>query len=77
MKKYTRKGLIRFYEKLTPRSRPCIAYCPIATYLGTSSYDVLAFDLPLAIKIDRACAFDWASLTAAQIVKIAKAAPHV
>ena len=90
MKKYTRKGLIRFFEKLPPRSRPCKEACPIAVFLGAkfiesrmsleaASIEAMEFDPILAERIDLASVTDgmWPKLTAAQIVKIAKAAPHV
>ena len=90
MKKYTRKGLIRFFEKLPPRSRPCKPdVCPIAVFMGPgfiesypapgdASMGAIGFDNCLADFIDEAAGLrGWGSLTAAQIVKIAKAAPHV
>ena len=73
MKRYTRKGLIRFYEKLPPRSRPCQTdVCPIATFMGPKF--VANYPEPADASDDRD---DWTTLTASKIVKIAKAAPHV
>ena len=80
MKRYTRKGLIRFYEKLPLRSRPCKHGCPIAVYMHMeSSTDAAFLDIALTGPIDAAVwdSRGWGNLTAARIVKIAKAAPHV
>ena len=80
MKRYTRKGLIRFYEKLPPSSRPCRWLCPIAVYMHMeSSTDAMVLDPHLTGAIDAASegSSGWGNLTAARIVKIAKAAPHV
>ena len=80
MKKYTRKGLIKFYEKLPPRSRPCKWLCPIAAYMRMeSSSDAVLLDPYFSENIDACSAglVGWGNLTAARIVKIAKAAPHV
>ena len=88
-KKYTRKGLIRYFEKLPPWSRPCREdVCPIATFMGpgfVASYtkpedaSIAAEELDpfLAEEIDIIHGGNWDNLTAARIVKIAKAAPHV
>ena len=92
MKKYTRKGLIRYFEKLPPRSRPCKAgACPIAVFMGpvfitrhvspaAASTTAIGFDPALAGVIDARLdnlIEGWCRLTAARIVKIAKAAPRV
>ena len=80
MKKYTRKGLIRYFEKLPPRSRPCkVGDCPIARYLKLdSSGAALEYDIALAVAFDKDKMHPrWCDYTAAQIVKIAKAARHV
>ena len=77
MKKYSRAKLIRYFEKLPPRSRPCKEACPIATYLGLDwSIDAVRYDQRLAFAID-CLESSWSDLTAARIAKIAKAAPHV
>ena len=82
VKKYTRKGLIRYFEKLPPRSKPCpLHVCPIMAFSDGrfSGFD----DCQLAMRFDHACNIrpigkrGWHNLTAARIVKIAKAAPHV
>ena len=90
MKRYTRKGLIRYFEKLPPKSRPCQTdVCPIATFMGPkfvanypepadASVAAMRFDPLLASAIDASDdRDDWTTLTASKIVKIAKAAPHV
>ena len=94
MKKYTRKGLIRFYEKLPPMSRPCKhGACPIAVFMGPSfiaSYESERVASTAAMWLDQVLAdcIDsvdttvdncdvWPRLTAAEIVELAKAAPHV
>ena len=86
MKKYTRKGLIKFFEKLPPRSRPCKPLnptselrCPIGVFLDDDRWGICAkHDPPVALAFDVVFGIgEWDRLTAAQIVKIAKAAPHV
>ena len=89
MKKYTRKALIRYFEKLPPRSRPCKEACPIATFMGPefinnydspeqASTEAQFLDPALADCIDYSryiCDEPniWRRFTAASIVSIAKA----
>lgn len=78
-KKYSRKALIRFFEKLPPRSKPCKGdYCPIGFFLGiANSYEAAKYDKRLACAVDGASlsAGSWDDLTAARIVKIARSLP--
>lgn len=74
MKRYSRKGLIRFFSKMPPDKRPCNRRCPIATYMnlrGKMPNDRAAnLDSFLADSIDGYG--PWNELTAKEIVELAR-----
>lgn len=90
-KKYSRRGLIQFFARRAPQSKPCRdGRCPIATYMDLThsdvppgsglNYEALQHDPPLATAVDTACysgpdGARWGMLTAAHIVRIAKSLP--
>lgn len=81
MKKYSRKALIRYFEKLPPRSRPCPEneeICPLVVAGFARTVDSAETkDKELTNALDAASAerWDWHGLTAARIVRIAKSLP--
>ena len=80
-KTYSRKALIKYFEKLPPDSRPCTEghHCPIGVFMGISNWAAERLDRPLSKQFDAATIYresegrsSWHRLTSSRIIKIAK-----